>query len=743
MKVEILGVDKTSLLEAGTLSVTRISNDRRTCNMDIMSAASSYIPGLGQDIKVYDDTNAVIFGGCIKKVATEQLDKGNSDQVILSTNIYSDGYNQIAERRAATAAYTTSYAGDIVTDLINTVLNSTDYNEGVGLGTIQSGAYFDTYNKSYATIKEMLDELAGASGFKWYIDDTKALNFVAETTTPTAAHSILSTGTYYDYFDFSVVKSMMDYRNVQVVVGAQLSSSATPILVSVESSAQIAAQQTIEGGSSYSSGVYANIIRDSNINSVADANTVADNALKQHGLSESIRFKSYATDWQPGTKLLVKLPKYGVNDNTYYLIEEVTYDKINANELVASITATKRDEADFSSQKTEDEIDYINKIVSQNKEYFERFFSTINDNVSYRGVNISAAQGFIATATMSTSIIQVVMNSTGGLSFYQDGTYRGGLKLVNGELVLETDILKDPAMDYAYANFEQVAQSPYAKFYLNFYAPNKFTGADAADPVGFISGFIYPDSESGSGYDESYLQFTLYSKTESDVGRVYISAEGPETYDNYAHIDLNGGGPVIAAANMVAESNSSSYNSIVSLDAIPGSYARMYYNNRILDKTMILALGPNYGLSLTYDSLMLMNVSTSVFEYNNNPIIHEGLPRFRTGHIDFDLASSSQTVAETGLGFQPRGILLYGTIYGTARMSQASFGDGSAVGNNMYLDDAGNYYSGTGCQLSFVASAGNYHVASLASFTSDGFQLTWTKTGSPTGAADVEYTAFR
>jgi hypothetical protein len=383
MKLEIVGADKSNILEAGSLTVTRVSKERRTCALNLFSPASSYIPAVGQDIKIYDDSDNLIFGGCIKQVGIGAYESGNSNATPLLHSLYSDGYNQIAERRAVIAAFTSSYAGAIVESLRTVTLNSTTYNENITAGIIENGVYCTDFTKQMSTVKDLIDELAKASGFVWYIDDTKALNFTAETTTPNAAHDLVSTGTFKDFHDFEVVKTLDNYRNIQYVIGDKSSSTGLTVSAVAMSTAQIGIQQAIEGGSCYSSGVYMNVIQDTNVKTTADALTVAQNALKQYGLPERISFSSYATDWQPCTKLRVKLPKYGIDTDTYYLIEEVTLEKINANELVSSIVASKRDPSNFSSQKRPDDIDFIESLQKVENDVYE--LNTRMGNTIYVG----------------------------------------------------------------------------------------------------------------------------------------------------------------------------------------------------------------------------------------------------------------------------------------------------------------------------------------------------------------------
>jgi hypothetical protein len=370
MKIEILGVDKTGILSAGTLNVTRLSRERRTCSLSLFSAASTYLPSAGQDMKVYDNSDSLIFGGSVKQATIDEYESGNSNTTKVLSTLFSDGYDQIAERRVSVTSFTTSYAGDIVEYIRSVTLNSTTYNEGVGAGTIDNGAYYAEFAKEMALVSDIYDELAKASGFKWYIDDSKNLQFTQESTTPDAAHELMSTGSER-FHNFNAKQSLNNYRNVQYVIGDRDSDTGVTVNATALSTEQIGIRQAIEGGSSYSSGVYMHIIRDTNIKTTADAQTVADNALKQFGLPDSISFSSYQTDWQPSTKLHVKLPKYGITTDTYYLIEEVSIEAITANTLESHIVATRRDPAAFSSQKTDDDVDFMKNILGLKDKLFD------------------------------------------------------------------------------------------------------------------------------------------------------------------------------------------------------------------------------------------------------------------------------------------------------------------------------------------------------------------------------------
>ena len=363
MIIKVLDVEKTSYYEGGTVELNRSSKYYNTCRAEFLTQASTYLPQVGQDIKVYDNDSNLYFGGKIKTATHSEFAGGNSNEASVRTSLFSDGYNSIPEGRTITASFSTSYAGDMIKYLLNNVLNDDTYNENLSTtGNIDNGAFYTQYNKGISSVKEILDQLADASGFTWYIDSNKALNFEAETTTPAAAHDLMSTGTFKDFHAVQAGNSLLNYKNKQYVIG-DVGEDGTLVSGLAQDTAQFTARQAIEGGSTWASGVYGNVIHDTNIKSDADALTLATNELKQNSRTGKLAFKSYSLDWEPFTKLKVKLPKYGIDTDTYYLITNVSIKSQTQNREIAVIDAVEKDDSDFGSQSKLDNLKFMTELV--------------------------------------------------------------------------------------------------------------------------------------------------------------------------------------------------------------------------------------------------------------------------------------------------------------------------------------------------------------------------------------------
>ena len=110
-------------------------------------------------------------------------------------------------------------------------------------------------------------------------------------------------------------------------------------------------------------------------------------------------------------------------------------------------------------------------------------------------------------------------------------------------------------------------------------------------------------------------------------------------------------------------------------------------------------------------------------------------------HFSRDMTAASGTQDITGFGFNPTHIILYIAIEGAVGCCFGQFGDSrqrsfsTTEGNNQHLS------TGNVIRLYTTYSGTNQH-GSL-SFITDGFRITWTKNGSPTGTAYGWCTGWR
>lgn len=106
-----------------------------------------------------------------------------------------------------------------------------------------------------------------------------------------------------------------------------------------------------------------------------------------------------------------------------------------------------------------------------------------------------------------------------------------------------------------------------------------------------------------------------------------------------------------------------------------------------------------------------------------------------------DLTAGSGDVAYTGTGFTPRALLCLGCVGGT---TQAVFGmaDGATAGANIQQIVGGNASAHLSLCL-FDQGSNNYQHGVVKTYDADGFTLTWTKSGTPTGTATLYFLCLR
>jgi hypothetical protein len=108
-----------------------------------------------------------------------------------------------------------------------------------------------------------------------------------------------------------------------------------------------------------------------------------------------------------------------------------------------------------------------------------------------------------------------------------------------------------------------------------------------------------------------------------------------------------------------------------------------------------------------------------------------------------NFTSASGDVSYTGVGFTPKMITFYGAINGNTE-GMMSYGFCTNIASYVSAQNAVNTkLVFTDRVIHFAGSGTDVQLAVLKSFDSDGFTLTWTKGGTPTGTITFIYTAQR
>jgi hypothetical protein len=115
-------------------------------------------------------------------------------------------------------------------------------------------------------------------------------------------------------------------------------------------------------------------------------------------------------------------------------------------------------------------------------------------------------------------------------------------------------------------------------------------------------------------------------------------------------------------------------------------------------------------------------------------------PFVQSLRINRDMTTASGTVAYTGVGFTPRAIKCFGAIQNADSLNWGVTTVAGSFQNDMLYvssEGAGDFTRSGQNLIRNFTSVSDGQTAVLDSFDSDGFTLTWTKAGSPTGSLAV------
>lgn len=125
-----------------------------------------------------------------------------------------------------------------------------------------------------------------------------------------------------------------------------------------------------------------------------------------------------------------------------------------------------------------------------------------------------------------------------------------------------------------------------------------------------------------------------------------------------------------------------------------------------------------------------------------NGILSLSTSPFKVGGTTRDI-STTGTQAITGLGFKPTAVIVFANIDGGFSFSMGAQGNNTPTGVVVENIAATTTMDARNNLIALWSGTGNLAYADVTSFDADGFTLTWSKSGSPTGTAYIKYAAFR
>ena len=150
--------------------------------------------------------------------------------------------------------------------------------------------------------------------------------------------------------------------------------------------------------------------------------------------------------------------------------------------------------------------------------------------------------------------------------------------------------------------------------------------------------------------------------------------------------------------------------------------------------------------TVTTNSIRLARVSTDstkVLSVRDDRAITISLLSIQVGSFTRDTSIASGTQSITGIGFTPKAVIFMG-VQNASR--EASWGFDISSAQSVLADDpssAGTYTQSDGYSIFDYETPNVEYGGEISSLDSDGFTITWTRVGTPTGTYNVKYIAFR
>lgn len=166
----------------------------------------------------------------------------------------------------------------------------------------------------------------------------------------------------------------------------------------------------------------------------------------------------------------------------------------------------------------------------------------------------------------------------------------------------------------------------------------------------------------------------------------------------------------------------------------------------IYDGTNFQMLSPVAGNTLTKASGTDITTGTDDTKYATSKAISDAdlNTRLKTSmtFITRDMTSASGDVSYTGIGFKPTAMIAFANIHDSYAFS-TGMSDSNKASRLISAPTNATMRSYNFFILAYVTNDTNMQYATVKSYDNDGFTLTWTKAGSPTGTVGVGIMCFK
>lgn len=255
--------------------------------------------------------------------------------------------------------------------------------------------------------------------------------------------------------------------------------------------------------------------------------------------------------------------------------------------------------------------------------------------------------------------------------------------------------------------------------------------ATAGSPDTLTRTTILASSNGGSAVNWSAGTRTLFNMLPAAIANALLSGNAGTTRPSW----LKAGGAWIDTTSATAWV----FNVYDGTDSIPVGTFNTSTNVFTLNAAAMNVNGQTEDTSPDGAADFLLSYDTSA-SANKKIKLHRATA-FKAVSFTRDV-SLTGTQAITGVGFTPKAIIFFAVENTSTKFSVAA-ASGASEAYVLGAYSAGTFTYSNGVVFTITSLSVTQALASLTSFDTDGFTLTWTKNGSPTGTVDVRALCFR
>lgn len=297
-----------------------------------------------------------VWGGIISETK-EVRRSGNRTSV----SVKCKGYESVAARTVSDGiSFENMTAGQIAEQIFLTYLVSKEGFQYNGENFELDGEVLESYSSAGAKISKLFDDLAQASGKKWWVTEDKGFCFKQNIPVTDSGVCVDLDGDSENRIEnVSAVKfsrKASDYRNVQVVFGKD------NVRGEARNETEIARMAEFGG-----SGEYANVTVNRNILTEDAANEAAANILRSYeNDSVTVSFKTEQDGLELFEKIGLRAANYGYEDFAEFIITEINAKSLKNGKFIYEVTARYSTDAKLGYRPPDGWTEQFGQLINKN-----------------------------------------------------------------------------------------------------------------------------------------------------------------------------------------------------------------------------------------------------------------------------------------------------------------------------------------------------------------------------------------